>query len=456
MEKITINEVLEAVAGKLVSGDSKGVVSGVSTDSRTIEKGDLFVALKGERFDGHEHVYEAERKGASAVLAGRRIKAGSPLILVKGSTLDALQKLAGYYRMKYKPVVIGVTGSNGKTTTKDMLASILSLKGKVTATKGNFNNLIGLPLTLFDIDSETRYCVLEMGMNHLGEIRTLTVLASPGIGVITNVGNAHMEHLGSISNVLKAKMELVDNLSGEGVAVINTDNPYLKDTLKFIKRKTITYGIKEKADVMASGVEFNPGDNSCSFTLNMNGGSQGITLSSFAENNIYNALAACSVAGYLGCEAGAISKALNAFSFPGMRFELSDRDGIKVINDSYNANPSSVEIALEEVRKAFGEHRKVAVLGDMLELGDKSKVFHVQAGRAVFKEKFKVLITIGSQSRYTAEAAIEAGMDKNNVFICPAIADALKELEHILRKNDVVLIKGSRKMGLDEVAKKIG
>lgn len=451
---MNLSEIVNAVNGKLTCGESTGWVSGVSTDTRTIKPGELFIALSGKNFNGNDFIDKAINQGARAIIAKKPVIKAFSVIEVS-DTLRALQNLALYYRKKYNMQVIGVTGSNGKTTTKDMLASIMSKKGRVTATKGNLNNLIGLPMTLFDITSETKYCVLEMGTNHSGEIRALAGMCVPEIGVITNIENAHMEFFHNLKNVLKEKMELVKKLPLDGTAVLNTDNEYLKKAAKKIKCEIITFGMNRGAMVRAEKIVIDANNNRCGFILNNRGRKNKIMMGSYAKHNIYNALAACAAAGRLGCSLEMMADSLKAFRFPKMRLSVIVKKGVRIINDAYNANPSSTQAAIIETGESFPGLRKVAVLADMLELGNESEFFHRQTGKAVFKNDFKVLVTVGREAKYIAAGAMDEGMAGKNIVNCESVTEAAKELKNILKANDVVLIKGSRSMRMEKIVEEL-
>ena len=456
MERLTIREVIRAVRGELICGSQRGEISGVSIDSRTIKKGEIFFALKGERFDGHDFLDEAIEKGAKAVVVSRKKKLATRIAIIRvAHTLTALQELAKFYRQKFNPVVVGVTGSNGKTTTKDMLKALLLSKYKVVATTGNYNNIVGLPLTLFGIFPEAKFLVLEMGANHAGEIKRLAEISLPQIGVITNIGATHLQFFRCISNVLSAKMELVQLLPPQGKVVLNIDDFHLRNQFKRIKREIITFGTNRQADVRASDVVASRswGKEKLSFTVHVGRDRKEFDLYCLGRYNIYNALAAISVAKEFDISLPLMADVLREFKFPKLRMEKLKYGKVTIINDAYNANPTSVKAALSELISSFPSQRKIVVLGDMLELGTMSRKFHQEIGKIVATSPIYSLITIGEDARFIARGAREWGMERSNIFSFKDKKFASRKLKELLKAKDAVLIKGSRKMGLEEVTK---
>jgi len=454
MERVTIKEVIRAVQGELVSGSQRGEISGVSIDSRTINKGEIFFALKGERFDGHDFVDEAIESGAKAAVVSRKKKLANRITIIRvANTLTALQELSRYYRGKFNPVVVAVTGSNGKTTTKDMLKALLSSKYRVVATLGNYNNIVGLPLTLFEISPETEYLVLEMGTNHPGEIKRLAEISLPQIGVITNISATHLQFFHCISNVLSAKMELVQFLPARGKVVLNIDDVHLRSQFKRIRQKIVTFGTNRQADVRASDVAASTsgGKERLSFTVHAGRDREEFELYCLGRYNVYNALAAISVAKEFGISLSQMADLLREFKFPKLRMEKLKYGRVTIINDAYNANPTSVKAALSEFISSFPFRRKIVVLGDMLELGRTSRKFHQEIGKVVATSPIYSLIAIGEDARFIAQAAREWGMEKSNVFLFKNKKFASRKLKELLGPRDAVLIKGSRKMGLEEI-----
>ena len=454
MEKLTVREVIKAVRGKLICGSQQGEISDVSIDSRTIKRGEIFFALKGERFDGHAFLREAIEKGAKAVVVSKKKKFATKIPIIKvADTLTALQELAKFYRRKFTPVVVGVTGSNGKTTTKDMLKALLLSKYTVVATPGNYNNIVGLPLTLFEISPETEFLVLEMGTNHAGEIKRLAEISLPQMGVITNISATHLQFFRCISNVLSAKMELVQLLPRRGKIVLNIDDVHLRSQFKKIKQEIITFGTNLQADVRASDIVASRSGRKekLSFTVYAGKDRKEFDLYCLGRYNIYNALAAISAAKEFGISLSLMADVLREFKFPKLRMEKLKYGEVTIINDAYNANPTSVKAVLSELISSFPSQRKIVVLGDMLELGRTSRKFHQEIGKIVATSPIYSLITIGEDAQFIAQAAGEWGMERENIFSFKDKKFASRKLKKLVKPKDAVLIKGSRKMGLEEV-----
>ena len=406
-------EILELVKGASFKGLVPNIICGVSTDSRSIQPGELFIPLKGPKFDGRRFIDEAIKRGAVALLVD--------------DGLSALQALAAYHRSKFKLPIIGITGSVGKTTTKDMLASILAQKFLTLKNEENFNNEIGVPLTLLKLTKKHRAAVIEMGMQGLGEIELLAKLVRPHIAVITNIGEAHLAFLKTKKNIARAKSEIFKYLAPKDYAVINQDDEYfehLKSKVKSKNSKVISFGIIEKANLTPRDLK-------------------GITLPIPGEHNIYNALASIAAAKILNLNKAQIKKGLESFRPSSKRMEIINRpDGVKIINDTYNASPSSMTAALKVL--AGTEGRKIALLGDMLELGRSTETFHKKIGSLARKLGIEILISIGERSQ-----AMRADYHiKNN-------RSALKLIKRLLHPGDVLLVKASRGMRLEEVVEAI-
>jgi len=405
----TIHEILKATKGKEVIGNEKSGIRNISTDTRIIRPGDLFIPLEGPNFDGKKFMPEAIRKGAAVL----DVKDG----------LKALQDLAAYHRSKFKLPVIGVTGSVGKTTTKDMVASILSREKKTLKNEENINNEIGVPLTLLKLTSKHEAAVIEMAMQRPGEIEILARITHPTISVITNIGEAHLKFLKSRKNVAQAKAEIFKYLKKDNYAVINQDDEYfehLKSKVKSQKSKIMTFGIIEKSDITPKELE-------------------GIKLPLPGEHNIYNALAAIAVARILGLKKASIKKGLESFRPSSKRMDIINLpDGTKIINDTYNANPQSMAAALRVLAALKG--RKIAVLGDMLELGRATSSAHEKIGNLARKLGIDVLVSIGRFSQ-----------KMKGDFHYASNPPAIKKLRSIVRPGDQVLVKASRSMRLEEV-----
>ena len=452
MGTIKLEEILEATGGRLIS---KGAdeFSAVSIDSRTLRGGEIFFALKGDRFDGNDFALKALEKSAAGAVISRDMEIADrkSLILVE-DPLRALQALARRRRLKKDIPVIGVTGSNGKTTTKEMLASILGVGKNTLKNAGNLNNQIGLPLSLTGLNSVHEAAVLEMGASLPGDIKELCEIASPTHGVFTNIGSAHLEGFGTKEALRDTKLELLDFAE---VVAVNADDEYLMEGLRKsgYKGKVVLYAIKNKqnADVYADDISL--GERDSSFTLHSNGGSIGVSLKTSGLFNIYNALAASSIALAVGHSQsdtlGDIKAGLDAFAGVAMRFGVRSFNGLTVIGDVYNANPDSVKEALRELKRLSGrisgQGRAVAVLGDMLELGPYAEEAHKKIGALMNELGIGLFIAVGPLMALAAEAF---GGEKR-------LAKSAKEAGEMLLKDkidgDAVLIKGSRGMRMEEV-----
>ncbi len=457
MQELSFDEVCKAIRGRPVSKGFPALpIKRISTDSRTLKSGDLFIALKGEKYDGHDFVREAVKKGASGVVVTRPVcplPEGRAVIKVR-DTLWALQELALYYRRKFSPLVIGITGSNGKTTTKELIREVLSLRYKVLASPGNYNNLIGVPLTLFSLSSRVDVLVLEMATNHPGEIKRLAEIAAPiKVGVFTNIGATHLEFFGSRENVLMAKMELLTGIPREGIIILNNDDIYLRRCKNVIQYEceVITYGLGRESRIKSTRPFL------CSkgmrFRVETEKKSHVFFLRSIGGCNMYNALAAIALGNYMGISLGKMAGVMKRFRFPKMHLEISHKDGYTVINDSYNANPDSVKEAIEALFNLSGR-RKIVVFGDMLELGENSRYLHQEIGELIARKKTDFLFTYGEEARWTAERASRKGM-KGRVFAFQNKIDLINRLKEVLQRGDTLLIKGSRKTKMEEVIKKL-
>lgn len=453
-----LQEILEATGGRLYQGEKQSVFRGISTDSRTIQEGELFVALKGPRFDGHHYALEAlRRKAGGVVVETSRVSEvrwdgdASRAVIGVGDTLRALGDLARQRRRKYGTPVVALTGSNGKTTTKELIAACLETRMTVLKSRGNLNNLIGLPLTLLGLTGREEVVVLEMGMNVPGEIRRLTEISEPDVGLITNIQEVHLEGLGSLERVKEEKGELFRGMKRDGTIVVNRDDPRVVDLSRLFPGRKITVGLEGPADVEAREVH-SRGLRGTAFRLTTQKESIEITLPCVGRHFVSNALAASAVAMHFGIEGAEIKKAVESFRpFP-MRMEVSDLPGgVHLINDAYNANPRSMQLALETLREVGGKGRSIAVLGDMLELGDFSEEAHRNLGRVVKTLSIDYLITLGERSAAIVESAIEDGFTPERTGIAKSHAEAARIARQWARKGDWILVKGSRGMAMEKV-----
>jgi UDP-N-acetylmuramoyl-tripeptide--D-alanyl-D-alanine ligase len=429
-----------------------GRLRGVSIDTRTIGPGELFFAIKGPRFDGHEFVDRALDCGAAGVVVragGLSRKAGGPVIEVK-DTVKALQKLAAYHRDKLEATVVAVTGSNGKTTTKDMVAHVLAGTRQVGGTQGNLNNYLGVPLTILSLQPFHEAAVIELGASFKGEISTLARIAKPQIGVITNVGPTHLEEMGSIEQVARCKAELAGELNPGGTLVINGDDERLAAAIERVGRgdiKTVKCGFGPENTVKAvSAVSLGPAG--MEFEVEGWGTARVPTL---GRHSVGNALLALAVGWNMGMTFSRMCERLEGFKSPSMRMNLLGLGGLVILNDCYNSNPASAGVALETLKEMPATGRRVAVLGDMLELGEKSPEFHAELGREASFVDW--LLVVGRWGKKVAEGAAREGMNPSSVSVFADKAGLVSALIKRLRPGDVVLIKGSRGVGLESVTR---
>lgn len=449
-----VNELLKASKGKLISGRiNTAAIPRISIDSRQIKPGEAFIAIKGNNFDGHDFIKQAINKGAGAVVvqgSGFRIQltGKAPFIVVK-DTVKALGDIARFQREKFDIPVIAVTGSNGKTTTKEMIAHVLSAKFNVLKNIGTKNNHIGLPLTLVNLNKDHDMAVLEVGTNHFGEVAYLADICRPNIGVVTNIGPSHLEHFRNLRSIFKEKLSLMEFLKAPFISILNSDDNFLgKQTLKKTKKPLILgFGIKNKSDFFVSDVF----DRNGKFEFKVNRKYK-FTLNTLGYYNIYNCLAALAVGRIFGMDYESISRRLSAFKFPQSRLSLIEFKNVKFIDDTYNSNPNSLKQALEALSDYNARGRKIFVMGDMLELGSSKELFHRQAGLNAARV-CDVLITVGNLSKIAARVAKKSGIDTKNIFTCESALEARDILlnEVSLDPADVVLVKGSRSMKMEEV-----
>lgn len=426
-------------------------ISGVTIDSRKIMPGNLFVPFKGEHVDGHRYVEDALKNGASAAFWQKDVPnppEGLPIIVVE-DTLVALQELARSYRSELNVKVVGITGSNGKTTTKDMTANLLALQYKVQKTEGNFNNHIGLPLTILGLEKDTEIAVLEMGMSSIGEIEFLTKLACPSAVIITNIGESHLQDLGSRERIAEAKLEIVKGLTEDGLIVYHGDEPLLRDRMTNDEGTALkqTFGRFDMNTLFPTYIKQT--DNGSYFKIN--GIETEFELPVLGTHNILNALAAMLVAHYFGISYDKMKAGLATLKVTNMRMELIEGiHGEKVINDAYNASPTSMNAAIELVTSLSGYKRKILVLGDMLELGPEEESFHLAVGKEIDYSKIDYVFTYGKLGEFIAKGAQEV-FPEDRVFSFLDKNKLLEELKKYTNKDTLILVKGSRGMKLEEI-----
>lgn len=440
MEGVRLGEIAEVLGAKL-RGDPDSVPTGASVDSRTIRKGEIFFALRGERTDGHKFVGDALRKGASAAVVRRKWMEENPDVgplLGVDDPLKALGKLGAWYRRRFKVEVVAVTGSSGKTTVKEMTAAVLGTSYNVLKSEGSWNNEIGLPLTLLMLSGGHDLAVVELGMNAPGEIRRLAEMARPCVGTITNVGPAHIGAFGSLEGVARAKGELLEVL--EGKAVLNWDDPWVRRLGEDFAGEVIWFGLGEGADLRAEEVRLEEGRPS--FVVE----GVRVKLEVLGRYQVYNALASLAIGISFGISLSQGAKALEKFRPPPLRCEVKDFGGIKVLLDCYNANPTSVKEALKLLSSLPG--RRIAVLGDMLELGDEARRFHREVGAYAARCGIDLLLCTG---RWAEDMAAGAGEGRAEVLDREGLVRRLRELT---RPGDKVLVKASRRVALEEVVER--
>ena len=424
-------------------------LSGISTDSRNLTPGELFVPLRGERFDGHDYLSQAVNNGAAACLSEEVIAGLSVPVVRVENTLQALGDIAAACRLQLSGPLVAITGSAGKTTTKEMLAKILEQVAPGLKTAGNFNNLIGLPLTLFRLEEQHQWAVLEMGTSALGEIKRLTEIAQPTIGIITNIGAAHLETLRGLDGVARAKGELYAGLQG-GTAILNLDDSRVSQLPVANGVKKLTYGLSEQAQVRAEAIEDK--EKGVSFDLLIAGQRYPVQLSLPGRHNVSNALAAAAAAMEMQVPAEKIVSGLSRFVAIQGRMDLYPLPcGGLLLDDSYNSNPLSAAAALDALVSLSGQGRRVAVLGDMLELGEAAVQMHEELG-AQAADAVELLIGVGQYSAALCRGAESAGMKPGQVIEVPDAAAAIKYLHGRQRSGDKILLKGSRGVHLELVA----
>lgn len=456
MYRFTAGEIAKAVSGEIVQGDAGKIFDSVSTDTRQTTEGDLFIALIGEKFDAHDFIYNAISGGADGLIVSRRVETGSwqgPVIVVS-DTLSALQELARYNRYHFQGIVVGVTGSNGKTSTKDMVSSVLEQKYRTLKTQGNFNNHIGLPLTMLKLNDSYGAAVLEMGMRGLGEIDLLASITKPDGAVITNIGETHIERLGSVSNIAKAKGEILDHIEPSGFAVLNGDDENVRGQAERCRGKLIYYGTGSSVSILADGISTTNGKSTV-FTLVTPGGKVEINLPVPGKHNVLNAMAAAGVGLEAGLGLPEIKNGLENAVLTGMRLEIIEGQKATIIDDTYNANPASVKAALQILADVGKGRRKVAILGDMYELGQRAAAGHREVGAEAAAIKVDILITVGKLASDIALGATFADEPPAEIISLNTNGEVKKYLHKIVRPGDVILVKGSRGMKLEEIVQEL-
>jgi UDP-N-acetylmuramoyl-tripeptide--D-alanyl-D-alanine ligase len=455
--RFTVRGVLEATGGELLRAGSRKEASGISIDTRTMRRGELYIAIIGKSLDGHKFVTQAVKAGAAGVVVSQEVavpprtlaKRGVAVIRVKDTT-RALGDIAAFHRKRFSPTVIAVTGSNGKSTVKEMLAQILSKRYNVLKPKSSFNNDIGVPLTVLELTPETQVAVIEMEMNILGGIRRLCEIAQPQIGIVTNIGDTHLEFLLDRAGVAQEKSELIEYINGNGTAILNADDPLVMEIgRRFPTREAVTFGVKHKADIFASRVE-DLGLDGLAFRLN---GKLPVRLAVPGLHNVTNALAAAGAATAVGMRAAEIVAGLESFKPLPLRLEIEQFAGILLIADCYNANPQSMAAALDILART-GKGRRIAVLGEMFELGAAASDAHREVGRQAAKAA-NLVLALGEHRREIAEGARSAGMRSKAVLCFEDIKGLAQKLIDTAQSGDTILAKGSRANRMETIVREL-
>ncbi len=455
MEPITLREILEATGGTLLGAvqDLDITVQSVDTDSRSMTQDALFVPLVGDRFDGHAYIGKALECGAAGTLTGHELGdySDDKFYVLVPDTVLALGDLAAYYRRKFPVKIVAVTGSVGKTTTKDMVASVLSESFQVLKTEGNFNNNIGVPKTLFQLEKQHQVAVIEMGMNHVGEIDYLTHIVQPDAAIITNIGDAHIENLGSRENTLRAKAEVFHGMTKKGLAVLNGDDPLLRTLQRKLTQPIVWYGEGENCTFRCKSLDEGYEDHMVMAASGSLGEWQQ-TIPGFGRYMIYSVLAATAVGHWLGMSLEQITTGVLHFVSSKMRMDIIRcSDGVTVLNDAYNANPQSMRAAVEVLSKFSGAY-KIAVLGDMLELGDLGPALHESVGQFVVNCGIDCLIAVGDLAENIYNGANGAQEDGTvECYYRPTKEEAKAVLDQVIRKKATILCKASRGMAMEEL-----
>ena len=461
MLTLSVETLTEVVDGDLVYGPETTVVNGIAIDSRDVEPGAAFVAFVGERADGHHFAEAALENGARALLVTRPPEALVPalesagrrdvcVVLIKDPA-RALRDLASYHRNRLTCPVVGITGSTGKTTTKDLLAAVLGRTMRVVATRGNMNNEIGAPLTLMRAGVETEILVLEMAMRGRGQIADLCAMARPTVGLVTNVGETHMEMLGSRDAIAEAKGELVRSIPGDGLVLLNGDDAWSEKLAESSEARVVTYGLGEECDIRVTDLEVDA-EGHPTFTLHTGSGEIRPTLGMPGRHNAYNAAAATAVALHVGVDLEDVASGLGEAGLSPMRMEaFTSAGGVTVINDAYNASPSSMRAAVHALLDISVPGRRIAVLGDMAELGSLTELAHFKLGEDVGRARIDVLVTVGEKASRIADGAKAEGMDTERMHRFADAAEAADFVTDLVNAADAVLVKASRAMGLEAV-----
>ncbi|MEA2101632.1 MAG: UDP-N-acetylmuramoyl-tripeptide--D-alanyl-D-alanine ligase [Thermodesulfobacteriota bacterium] len=448
--RLSSEEIRDITRGEIISTGSSVFFDGISTDSRNISAGELFIALDGDNFNAHRFVSQALAGGASGAIVMERVRAPEQATIIRvRDTLCALGDIAGYVRKKINPKVVGITGSTGKTTVKELCYSILRLEGECLKTQKNYNNLIGLPLSLLRLQPGHRFAVIEMGTSRIGEIDRLSAIACPDISVLTNINPVHLNGLGSMEGIIREKQAIFQNTSKNGIAVINPDQGYM-DRIEIPNHlDVITCSAASNADITLIDADTR-GLEGTFLKIDLAGRQIETCLHLPGMHNVTNALLACGVAHALDIDPEQTALGLSRARSPEMRSEIIISENMTIINDSYNASPASMKAGLDMLVNA-PQPVKIAVLGDMLELGDESNLWHEKLGMQVAASGIDKLIITGRMANIVAAAAINNGMNSASVHISPSIEQMKPLLVEITHRDAIILVKASRGLHLDEV-----
>ena len=451
MEALLVKDLLQATNGNLVSGNELDKINNISIDSRKAKLGDVFIAIIGENLDGHKFMQSALDNGCKTFIKNRsnsiKFESSDINLIEVDDTTIALGDIAKYYKEKFVIPYIGVTGSVGKTTTKDMIYAAISNNFDTLKNEGNFNNHIGVPLTLFNLNKKHECAIIEMGMSNFNEIEYLANIVNPKIGVISNIGLSHIENLGSQDGILKAKLEITTNFDENNILIVNGDDEYLSKVCKEDCNYNLkTFGFNSNNDVYCT--EYIMSEDSINFKCIIDGKEEAIFIPTVGKHNIYNAMAAILVGLTLGMELEDIKLGLRGFTASKMRLDIFKKDDLTIINDAYNASPDSMKAALDILGRY--EKRRVAILGDMFEMGEHSEYGHRLVGESSINN-VDVLITVGDMSKFISDEAKKLGLDSNNIYHFKTKELAIESLDSLINKDDAVLVKASRGMKLEEI-----
>lgn len=453
MLKATLETIAKIVGGNLVTTSMKDViVEGVSTDTRDIKLHNLFIPLVGAKYDGHTFAFDAIKKGAIATLWDKNhptpyLDAG---IIVVDDTLKAYQKLANSYLKATKSKVIGITGSNGKTGTKDILASILEENFRVHKTAKNLNNEIGVPKTIMEMNLDDEAIVLEMGMERFGEISVLTNIANPDIAVITNIGDSHLLELGTKENIARAKFEILEGLKPDGIFIFNNDDDILRKVIReySIPQRVIKIGTREDSDVIIRPIRSD--ESGSSFSI----GEYAYSIPFIGKHQIYNVSVAITIAGLLGMYYASIVKGLSKVKLTGMRMELMHLPSFDVLNDCYKSNPQSLMSCIETVYTMKGYKNKILILSDMLELGENEEKLHFNVGEKIDRDRIDYVICVGDLAKEIYNGA-NRNFNVKNLFYFETKGEVIEKVREIISEDTLIMVKGSRGMKLEEIIEKL-